>query len=253
MCLFKVNAPVYSSGEEWQVELVCELVQMEQGKARVVEGYRGRLLGLALHEYLEVDFYEAPAQLVGSVHSCNYKYDFSMDDQPITLKNYCERYCKFDVEDLLAYLQAECVKNYKTIATNYTLITKKEANAMLVDREAIEKTLQSKKSQKNLSLKVIEREEKEEDNKETQQTEMDEDVNTSPVLGEKRKRRRIFGVTQEGKVSKYDTCERILHEYAQKIYEFWREIVAVLVREEGDRFVALRGESYRQSLKEKVG
>jgi hypothetical protein len=51
---------------------------------------------------------------------------------------------------------------------------------------------------------------------------MDEDVvATSPVigLGQKKKRRKIFGMVQEGnKVSKYETCERILHEYAQKIY-----------------------------------
>lgn len=73
------------------------------------------------------------------------------------------------MEDILNYMQEECVKHYKSIATNYTIITKKQGKVDLVDREAIEKTLQTKKSQKNLSLKVIDRNEKEE-NKETQQT-----------------------------------------------------------------------------------
>ena len=52
-------------------------------------------------------------------------------------------------------MQEECVKQYKTIANNYHTITRKHPTLNLVDREAIEKTLQTKKSQKNLSLKVI--------------------------------------------------------------------------------------------------
>lgn len=52
---------------------------------------------------------------------------------------------------------------------------------------------------------------------------------------------------------KYETCEKILHEYTQKIYEFWREIVAVLLKEEGDAFVLLKSQGYRKKLREKVG
>lgn len=42
-----------------------------------------------------MDFYEAPCQVVGSVHSCNYKYEFKMGEEPLNLKLYCEKYCKF--------------------------------------------------------------------------------------------------------------------------------------------------------------
>ena len=50
---------------------------------------------------------------------------------------------------------------------------------------------------------------------------MDEDVcGSNPIisLGQKKKRRKIFGTASEEKTLKYETCERILHEYAQKIY-----------------------------------
>lgn len=83
---------------------------------------------------------------------------------------------------------------------------------------------------------------------------MDEDViATSPTLGQKKKRRRIFALAQETKVSKYETCERVLHEYAQKIYEYWRQIISVLLKEQGDHFVSIKAQSYRKNIKERVG
>jgi hypothetical protein len=83
----------------------------------VVESYRGRLFGLSIHEYLEVDFYEnAPCQVIGSIHTCNYKYEFKVNDEPINLKVYCDKHCKFGVEDILNYLQGESIKNYNKIA-----------------------------------------------------------------------------------------------------------------------------------------
>lgn len=155
-----MNSPIYNNGDEdFQLIVVCELVHVEQSKNKVIDTYKGRLYGLSIHEYLEMDFYEAaPCQIIGSIHSCNYKYDFKVEDEQINLKTYCEKYCKFGVEDLLGYLQGESVKNYNRIAENYTIITKKQAMVCYVEPEKIEKSIKTQKSQKNISLKVIEKE-----------------------------------------------------------------------------------------------
>lgn len=92
----------------------------------MVETYKGRLYGLSVHEYLEIDYYEAaPCQITGSIHACNYKYEFKVNEEPIDLRSYCEKYCKYAVEDIINYLQGETVKNYHKIAENYAIITKK--------------------------------------------------------------------------------------------------------------------------------
>jgi hypothetical protein len=57
----------------------------------------------------------------------------------------------------LNYLQSESIKNYNKIAESYTVITKKKASINYVEPEVIEKTLKSEKSQKSISLKVIEK------------------------------------------------------------------------------------------------
>ena len=73
-----------------------------------------------------MDFYDAaPCQITGTIHACNYKYEFKNDEDPIDLKTYCEKHCKFGIEDILNYLQSESMRNYKIIAENYTMITKK--------------------------------------------------------------------------------------------------------------------------------
>lgn len=110
----------------------------------------------------------------------------------------------------MGYLQGESVRNYNRIAENYTIITKKQAQVSYVESEKIEKSIKTQKSQKTISLKVIEKEE--EEGKATSPTEVDEDaVTTMPAMGEKKKRRRIFGITQEARMLKYETCEKILH------------------------------------------
>lgn len=83
---------------------------------------------------------------------------------------------------------------------------------------------------------------------------MDEgETNTTPALVQKKKRRKIFALTQDSKANKYETCERVLHEYAQKIYEYWREIISAILQEQGDHFVSIKAHNYRKNIKEKVG
>ena len=44
-----------------------------------------------------------------------------------------------------------------------------------------------------------------------------------------------------------------MHEYAQKIYEYWREIINVILKEQGDNFIQVKAQSYRKNIKERVG
>lgn len=139
--MFKVNSAIFNNGsEDFQLILVSQLIQVEQNKTKVVEAYRGRLYGLSIHEYLEMDYYDvAPCQITGSIQACSYKFEFKANDDPIDLKSYCEKYCQFGVQDILNYLQAESAKNYKIISENYTLITKKQAVINYVQPEIVEK------------------------------------------------------------------------------------------------------------------
>lgn len=77
---------------------------------------------------------------------------------------------------------------------------------------------------------------------------MDEEV------APKKKRRKIFeNITQEkDKSAKYDAYEKLLHEYSQKIYQIWRQIISVVLKEEGNGFIEKRGTVYRSLLQEKV-
>jgi hypothetical protein len=45
-----------------------------------------------------MDYYDAaPCQITGTIHACNYKYEFKMNEDPIDLKTYVEKNCKFTV------------------------------------------------------------------------------------------------------------------------------------------------------------
>lgn len=81
----------------------------------------------ALHEYLEIDFYEgAPCQIAASYHRCYYRLELKADDMVLDLRTFCERYYKDRTDQVLTYLQNEGQKNYRSLAEYSSMILKQE-------------------------------------------------------------------------------------------------------------------------------
>lgn len=80
--------------EAGALRIDVELLQIEQNKLKTVGIYRGSASPSALHEYFEVDFYEAaPCQLVASFHRTLYKFSFN-SDAALDLRSLCEKHWK---------------------------------------------------------------------------------------------------------------------------------------------------------------
>ena len=53
-----------------------------------------------------MDFYEgAPCQVTGSVHSCLYRYEYVKIGEGIGLNQYCQKYSKHNIGEVLDYLE----------------------------------------------------------------------------------------------------------------------------------------------------
>lgn len=126
VCIFQLKVPLYDSREEEaRLVLVCDLLHIESGQAKIVDTFKAKLPSSSFHEYLEIDFYEgAPCQIVGSLHSCLYRFEYLHSGSGVDLKSYCQKYNKHNIHEVIEYLEEESQRNYKTIAENLGDITK---------------------------------------------------------------------------------------------------------------------------------
>lgn len=211
-------------------------MQVDHGKHKVIGLYRGAASPNTLHEYLEIDFYEAaPCQIIGSLHRTLYKFSFEIDDTAVDLRTFCERHWKTNAEEVLDFLESECTRSYKAIAEHYSLIIKREVEISCAKRAP-------KKTYLKVTKDVAERP--------TELTEGDEETVAEQQC---RKRKRIFSTTREHRLERYQTSELYLHETAQKIYSIWRDLLGALFTKEGDAFLAERAAKHLTRLREKAG
>lgn len=110
------------------------MVYVEQNQSRVVNSCSLKITDHSLHEYLELNFYEqAPCQVVGTIHSCIYKFEFNSEkDQPVDLKTYVERYSKYKLDDVTEYLSNEGNHGFEVISEAYHQITGKEPEVVCI-------------------------------------------------------------------------------------------------------------------------
>ena len=150
MVIFQLKPPLVDSlahEDDHRIVLTVELLHNHDKQAKIVDTFTAHLpVCGGIHEYLEMDFYEgAPCQVIGSLHTTLYRYEYLQGGSGIDLKGYCQKYTKHNAPEVLDYLLDESKKNYRAIAETMAAIGKSPVKVEYVDEAAVKMQLQEEK------------------------------------------------------------------------------------------------------------